>query len=182
MGFTWAVGRQICGTHILDYNDPHDHLPSRSSWTNIGFEKGFHLIDGPYYISVQALNNAELGGSLVTTVCHSIPFHVDTSPPVFSGVTEIIYDEDFDMIAIYYEASDDLSHIAKTEFGLGKTKYDVQLRAYTLHSAMDRDDPFVALEDLGLQEGIPAWIRIRVTNNGNYEIVGSLKPLYSGTP
>ena len=117
-------------------------------------------------MTVQALNGAELGGSLVTTVCHSVPFIVDTTPPVFNGVTDIIYDEDFDLIAIYYSASDDLSKIAKAEFGLGKTKYDVQLKAYSLHHAMERDNPFVSLKELGLQEGIPAWIRIRVTNNG----------------
>ena len=84
-------------------------------------------------------------------------------------MTEVIYDEDFDLIAIYYEASDDLSKIAKAEFGLGKTKFDVQLKAYSFHEAMERIDPFVSVEDLGLQEGIPAWIRIRVTNNGEMQ-------------
>ena len=168
MGYTWAVGRQVCGTDIHDYSDPHGHLSSESFWTNTGFQKGFHLADGSYYVTVQAVNGAELGGSLVTTVCHSIPFIVDTTPPVFKGVTEIIYDEDFDLIAIYYEASDDLSKIAKTEFALGKTKYDAELKAYSIHEAIQRADPFVALEDLGLQEGIPAWIRIRVTNNGKW--------------
>lgn len=169
-GYTWAVGSQVCGTDILYFKDPHAHFASRSFWTNSGFEKGFHLSDGTYYVTVQALNNAELGGSLVTTVCHSTPFIVDTSAPVFSGVTEIVYDEDYDLIAIYYEATDDLSGIQKAEFGLGKTKYDVSLKSYSLHPAMDRVDPFVSVEDLGLQEGIPAWIRIRVTNNGRIYI------------
>ena len=160
------MGRQPCSTDILGFNDPYSHLSSRRFWTDSAFTKGFHLADGPYYVTVQALNGAELGGSLVTTVCHSVPFTVDTTPPVFSGVQDIIYDEDFDLIAIYYAASDDLSKIAKAEFGLGKTKYDVQLKAYSIHHAMERDDPFVSLKELGLQEGIPAWIRIRVTNNG----------------
>ena len=165
-GYTWAVGTTICGTDILDFTDPHDHLSSKSFWTNSGFEKGFHLSDGAYYVTVQALNNAELGGSLVTTVCHSTPFIVDTRPPEFKGVTDIVYDEDFDLIAIYYEAKDDLSGIKRTEFGLGKTKYDVELRAYSEHPALERTDPFVSVEDLGLQEGIPAWIRLRVTDTG----------------
>ncbi|KAL4222206.1 hypothetical protein ACF0H5_018244 [Mactra antiquata] len=164
-GYTWAVGTTVCGTDIVSYRDPYAHLSSKKFWTDSGFQKGIHLPDGPYYVTVQALNGAELGGSLVTTVCHSTPFIVDTSPPVFGGVTDIIYDEDFDLIAIYYDANDDLSNISHAEFGLGKTKYDVQLKAYSLHASMDRDDPFVAVEDLGLQEGIPAWIRIRVTNN-----------------
>ena len=165
-GYTWAVGRHICGTDVLLYTNPYAHLTNKKFWTDSGFEKGFHLADGAYYVTVQALNGAELGGSLVTTVCHAIPFKVDTTPPVFSGVTDIIYDEDFDLIAIYYQADDDISKIAKTEFGLGKTKYDVQLKSYSLHSVMERDDPFVSLKDLGLKEGIAAWIRIRVTNNG----------------
>ena len=135
--------------------------------------------DGPYYVTVQALNGAELGGSLVTTVCHSTPFIVDTTPPVFNGVTDIIYDEDFDLIAIYYNATDELSKISDAEFGLGKTKYDVQLKPYSLHASMDRSDPFVAVEELGLQEGIPAWIRIRVTNNGMLIIILILHKLNS---
>ena len=160
------MGRHVCGTDIHDFSDPHRHLSSKRFWSNMGFEKGFHLADGSYYITVQALNGAELGGSLVTTVCHSTPITVDTTPPVFKGVTEVIYDEDFGLIAVYYEASDDLSKIAKTEFALGKTKYDAQLKAYSIHDPVQGANPFVALEDLGLQEGIPAWIRIRVTNNG----------------
>lgn len=164
-GYTWAVGRHVCGTDVIAFEDPYAHLTNKMFWTDSAFHKDIHLEDGAYYVTVQALNGAELGGSLVTTVCHSTPFIVDTSPPLFHGVTDIIYDEDFDLIAIYYNATDDLSKIANAEFGLGKTKYDVQLKPYGLHASMDRSDPFVAVEDLGLQEGIPAWLRIRVTNN-----------------
>lgn len=74
------------------------------------------------------------------------------------------------MIAIYYDAKDYQSKIALVEFGLGKTKYDVQLKRYSVHEAMERSDPFVSLKELGLQEGIPAWIRIRVTNNGEEKL------------
>ena len=150
-------------------------MTDRKFWTDSAFQKGVHLPDGAYYITVQALNGAELGGSLVLTLCHSTPLVVDTSPPVFYNVTDIIYDEDFDLIAIYYTASDSLSKIAHAEFGLGKTKYDVQLKAYGLHAPMEREDPFVAVKDLGLEEGVPAWIRIRVTNHGEIFIF-STKP------
>lgn len=165
-GHTWAVGRTICGSDVVTFEDPYAHLTSPKFWTDSAFHKDIYLEDGTYYVTVQALNGAELGGSLVTTVCHSTPFVVDTTPPVFHGVTDIIYDEDFDLIAIYYNATDDLSQIADAEFGLGKTKFDVQLKPYSLHASMDREDPFVAVEDLGLEEGKPAWIRIRVTNKG----------------
>ncbi|XP_052219885.1 uncharacterized protein LOC127837088 [Dreissena polymorpha] len=163
--YTWAVGKSVCSSDVVPFTNPYAHLTNPKFWTDSAFQKGIHLPDGPYFVTVQALNGAELGGSLVTTVCHSTPFVVDTSLPVFHKVTDIIYDEDFDLIAIYYNATDDLSKIAHAEFGLGKTKYDVQLKAYGLHAPIEREDPFVAVKDLGLQEGIPAWIRIRVTNN-----------------
>lgn len=152
----------------MTFEDPNSFLTTKSAWTDSGFHSGLHLDDGEYFITVQALNGAELGGSLVTTVCHSTPFVVDTSPPLFHEVSDIIYDEDFDLIAIYYNATDALSKIANAEFGLGKTKYDVKIQPYHLHAPMDREDPFVAVKDLGLREGIPAWIRIRVTNNGKH--------------
>jgi len=156
----------VCSSDVIAFQDPYVHLTDRKFWTDSAFHKGVHLPDGAYYITVQALNGAELGGSLVLTLCHSTPLIVDTTSPVFDKVTDIIYDEDFDLIAIYYSANDPLSKIAHAEFGLGKTKYDVQLKPYGLHAPMEREDPFVAVEDLGLVEGVPAWIRIRVTNNG----------------
>jgi hypothetical protein len=64
-GFTWAIGRNVCGTDLVQFNDPYVHLTSKKFWTDSGFHKGIHLDDGPYYITVQALNGAELGGSLV---------------------------------------------------------------------------------------------------------------------
>ncbi|XP_045189288.2 uncharacterized protein LOC123546793 [Mercenaria mercenaria] len=164
-GYTWSVGRHVCGTDVVPFENPYAHLTDKKFWTDSAFHKGIHLPDGAYYVTVQALNGAELGGSLVTTVCHSSPFIVDTTPPVFNGVADIIYDEDFDLIAVYYNATDSLSKIAGAEFGLGKTKYDVQLKSYSQHAAMERDDPFVSVEELGLKEGIPAWLRVRVTNN-----------------
>jgi len=165
-GYTWAVGKTMCSSDIVSFRNPYTHFTDRKFWTDSAFQKGIQLPDGKYFITVQALNGAELGGSLVLTLCHSTPLIVDTSTPVFDKVTDIIYDEDFDLIAIYYNASDSLSKIAHAEFGLGKTKYDVQLKAYGLHAPMEREDPFVAVKDLGLVEGVPAWIRIRVTNNG----------------
>lgn len=85
-GYTWAVGREICGTNVVPYEDPYAHLTSSKFWTDSAFHKDVLLADGRYFVTIQALNNAELGGSLVTTVCHSTPFTVDTTPPVFHGV------------------------------------------------------------------------------------------------
>ena len=51
------------------------------------------LSDGPYYITVRALNGVEFGGPLALTVCHSTPYIVDTSPPLVNEIYNIRYDE-----------------------------------------------------------------------------------------
>lgn len=120
-------------------------------------------------MTVQCLNNVVFGGSLVTTVCHSLPITVDTTPPFFDGVEQIYFDEHFDILGIYYKAYDNESLLANIEFGLGKTKYDVLVRKNSYYPPMNGEDhPFIVIEELGLKEGIPAWIRIRVDNGGKY--------------
>lgn len=119
-------------------------------------------------MTVQCLNNVVFGGSLVTTVCHRLPLTVDTTPPFFDGVEQIYFDEHFDMLAMYYKAGDNESQLASADFGLGKTKYDVLVRKYSYYPPMNGDDhPFIVIEELDLQEGIPAWPRLRVDNGGN---------------
>ena len=130
-----------------------------------------HLPDGKYYVTVQALNNAVHGGSLVTTVCHSTPLIVDTTPPVFYQVPDIMFDEDFDILAVYYNVSDEGSDISRIDFGLGKSKYDIEVRGYVRRNHMHRFDPFFVVENLELKPGVPAWIRVRAVNNGMYIIL-----------
>lgn len=72
-------------------------------------------------------------------------------------------------MGIYYKAYDNESLLANIEFGLGKTKYDVLIRKNSYYPPMNgEDNPFIVIEELGLKEGIPAWIRIRVDNGGRY--------------
>ncbi|XP_061197209.1 uncharacterized protein LOC133205414 [Saccostrea echinata] len=164
-GYTWAVGRHICGTDISPFADPHAHLSSPKFWTNTGYARDVHLSDGQYYVTVQALNNVVHGGSLVTTVCHSVPLTVDTSPPEFKGLTDIIFDEDFNLMAIYFGAEDKLSKIARVDFGLGKTKHDVEVRGYSKFDYKQTENPYIVIKDLNLTDGEPAWIRLRAVNN-----------------
>ena len=156
----------MCGTDVVGFKDPHADLSSPKYWTHSGYQKDLHLEDGPYYVAVQALNKVVYGGALVTTVCHSTPFTVDTTPPVFLGVNHIMFDEDFDILGVYFEGFDTLSKLKRVDFGLGKTKYDVGVRGYTPHPYVDRKDTYIGIEDLGLEPGVPAWIRIRLVNNG----------------
>ena len=72
------------------------------------------------------------------------------------------------MLALYYEAEDVLSLLYSVDFGLGQTKYDVLVRRYSYHKPMDRKDPYVVIEELGLPDGVPAWPRLRPMNNGMY--------------
>ena len=54
-------------------------------------------------MTVQAINSVVYGGALVTTVCHSNPLIVDTSPPILHVVDGVFYDEYFDLMGIYYD-------------------------------------------------------------------------------
>ena len=117
-------------------------------------------------MTVQAINNIIHGGALVTTVCHTTPFAVDTSPPEFGGIHEIYFDEDFDILAMYYSARDVLSQLLSIDFGLGQTKYDVLVRSYSYHEPMERENPYIVISELGLPDGVPAWPRLRTVNFG----------------
>ena len=82
-------------------------------------------------------------------------------------VSEFLFDETFRHLAVYYDASDDISGIARMEFGLGKTKYDVMLRSYEpLEMRGKGDNTYLVIEDFETDSGVPTWIRLKVVNNG----------------
>lgn len=165
-GYTWAFGTSICGTDISNFENPHKHISDKKFWTFAGYVRDIHLPDGQYYSTVQAVNNVVHGGSLVTTVCHSTPVVVDTTPPLFNGVSDILFDEDFNIMAIYFETEDNESFLSRVDFGLGKTKHDVEVRGYSKIPYPKRENPFILINDLNLTSGEPAWIRLRAVNNG----------------
>ena len=45
------------------------------------------------------------GGALVTSVCHSQPLIVDLTPPILHFVEDVFFDEDFNILAVYYEVT-----------------------------------------------------------------------------
>ena len=137
-------------------------------WTYSGFASDLYLPDGQYYVTVQAVNSIVHGGALVTTVCHSTPITIDTSPPLFHEVSDLLFDEDFDLLGVYYNVSDPGSGIASVDFGLGKTKYDVKIRSYSQHGFMDRAKPYIVIDPLRLEPGVQAWVRLRAVNKGNF--------------
>nr|KAG5689777.1 hypothetical protein BaRGS_011578 [Batillaria attramentaria] len=107
---------------IADFTDPHASIENPNDWTNTGLVKNLHLPDGEYHVTAQAVSDILHGGDLVTTVCHSAAFLVDTDPPHLNSVNEILFDDTFRYLVVYYSATDDISGIARMEFGLGKTK------------------------------------------------------------
>ncbi|XP_071094116.1 uncharacterized protein [Haliotis cracherodii] len=164
-GYTWAAGTSVCSNDVVDYNDPHAKIPSRDQWTYSGLTSGLHLSDGPHYVTVQAVNNIIHGGALVTTVCHSTPIIVDTTPPIFNGINEVFFDGDFELLGLYYNGSDPLSNIAHVHFGLGSTQNDVKVRSYEEYKSFGDPKPYVLVEDFVLAQGVSAWPRIRLTNS-----------------
>ena len=107
------------------------------------------------------------GGDLVTTVCHSAPFIVDTTPPEFHAVPEFLFDETFRYLVVYFSASDVTSGVSGIEFGLGRTKYDVSLRPYQpLPMRGAGNQTYIVYEEFSASEGQPAWIRLKVINSG----------------
>lgn len=164
--YTWAAGTKICGEDVVSFVDPHAHLSHKSHWTHSGHESHLHLKDGAHYMAVQALNDITFGGPLVTTVCHSNPLNVDTSPPVFNGVDNYIYDHDFNMLVIFYNITDPHSGISEVEFGLGKNRHDVSLRPYTAYKGPSDIDGSLVVKDVNIEPGKPSWIRLLAHNGG----------------
>ena len=111
-GYTWCVGTSIRQCDVVSPRDPHGALSSRQAWTNTGLERSLDLPDGAYFFTVQAVSNVEYGGPLVTTVAHSTPYIVDTSPPILSEVEVINYNVSSNQLILTYNARyvSDLSH------------------------------------------------------------------------
>ena len=97
--YRWAVGTLPLKDDTFTYEDPHAG-ESPEHWTYSG-TKQLHLEDGRYYVSVQAINNVVFGGALVTTVSHSVPYVVDTVPPVIHSMSAH-YDDSTNLLILVY--------------------------------------------------------------------------------
>ncbi|KAK7498950.1 hypothetical protein BaRGS_00009759 [Batillaria attramentaria] len=171
--FLWAVGISMCGTEISNFTDPHVTMLHPDDWTHLGLAKGLHLAEGNHYVTVQAINDIIHGGDLVTTVCHSLPFIVDITPPVVYGVNEVVFDDTFRFLAVYYNATDALSGLSGLEFGLGKTKYDVMVRKYMPFEMRGTgDNTYLLNEEFETASGVPSWIRIKVVDKVRLSATG----------
>ena len=98
------MGTSVGQCDIISRRDPHSALGSRQAWTNTGLERSLDLSDGVYFFTVHAVSNVEYGGPLVTTVAHSTPYIVDTSPPILTEVEVIDYNGSSNQLILTYNA------------------------------------------------------------------------------
>jgi uncharacterized membrane protein YeiH len=101
----YAIGSQPCLQDVYSYEDPHAHHYGVDDWHHQGIATGLDLADGPYHFVVQGMNSAIFGGSLVTTVCHSVPIIVDHTPPLVNSVDTVVYDDEKQLIKAAYATS-----------------------------------------------------------------------------
>ncbi|XP_035662464.1 uncharacterized protein LOC118406510 [Branchiostoma floridae] len=176
-GYSWCAGVEYCDCMIHPHHDPHDHLYDSSEWTHTGtiypippaptVVNGI-LPDRRYYLSIRAFNNVAHGGTMSLTVCHTSPYGIDNTPPVFHGLTGVEFDIDTNDLQISYNASDEQSAVVEADIGLGLTKFDVLVMNWERHNHTGTIEINPTIED-----GVPAWPKIRAVNGVYLMTVGT---------
>ena len=64
-----------------------------------------NILDGPYYITVRALNKVQLGGPMAVTVCHTQQYIIDTTPPIVHEIFNVQYDENTAVLSAEFNIS-----------------------------------------------------------------------------
>lgn len=161
--FSWCIGTSVGSCDLLPPSDPHARLGllTRESWTNTGLASFSNLSDGSYYVTVQAISNIEYGGLLVTTVHHSTPYIIDTTPPTITEVNNIQFNHSTNELSLDYVVRDEGSGIASVSIAIGRTPRDTQLLYWT-----DLGLGGSGLVTVAIPDGVPGWVKLRVVNNG----------------
>ena len=104
-GYAWCIGSSLGSCDILPFEDPHSPLFSTSLWTNSAVASfAERLLDGEYFVTVQAESGVSYGTPLVTTLHHSTPYRVDTQPPSLTDVQVLGYDAELNQLTIDFLA------------------------------------------------------------------------------
>ena len=87
---------------------------------------------------------------------------------MFYGIKSVVYDEAFNAMVIFYNMTDAGSGIETIDFGLGRTKHDVEVRKYVEKELDDRLRQNMMFGEYGvdLPDGVPTWIRLRAKDRG----------------
>lgn len=110
---------------------------------------------------MQAISNVDYGGPLATTVHHSTPYIIDTSPPIIDEVFNIQYNHSLNVLSLEYNVTDEQSGIRLVEIAIGRSTRDTALLGWTALQLGGSGTIAVVIPD-----GIPGWVKLRVTNNG----------------
>ncbi|CAH1794764.1 unnamed protein product [Owenia fusiformis] len=166
-GYLVSVGTEVCRDDHHPHKDPHAHITFESEWTHEAMLYPLYMPDGHYYINVRALNKVEFGGPMAVTVCHSLPYIVDTTPPIVHYVKLVSYDEYTHLLIMNYDVSDPLSDIREVDFCLGRSRRDCYILDW------ERFPNITHLEKRQkIPDGTPAWPKIRAINNVDLREVG----------
>ncbi|PVD18248.1 hypothetical protein C0Q70_21774, partial [Pomacea canaliculata] len=176
-GYSLTAGRKPCEELLHEYHDPHRHLvplDDETQWTHTGImnmKEGRKVPDGKYYVTIRALNKVEYGGPLATTVCHTTPYVIDTTPPVIYEVYGTRYDEMTYLITTKYNASDPHSDIKSAWICLGRTVLNCDILGWLEADTESKTEGPASITNQ-IINGVPVWIRIRVQNNVELQAVG----------
>ena len=110
---------------------------------------------------MQAISNIDYGGPLGTTIQHSTPYVIDTTPPEVEEVYNIQYNHTVNELSLEYNVTDEESGIRDVEIAIGRTPRDTGLLGWTKLELGGRGLVAVVIPD-----GVPGWVKLRATNNG----------------
>ncbi|XP_052806219.1 uncharacterized protein LOC128235437 [Mya arenaria] len=171
--YTWFVGRNVCEDSIHPDVDPHKQLLHESHWRNIGIISSassnkniFPLTSGQYFVSVRAMNKVNFGGFLGTTICHSIPYIIDITSPIIYEIYDIKYNEDTFLISALHNSTDEESGIVYIDACLGRNPRSCDIMIWSRSTTLT-----LVQFTFQVPDGIPAWLRLRATNNVDLHVV-----------
>ncbi len=166
--YTWCIGTSVGLCDIVPFTDPHiaNGIASREAWTLAGVATGLNLTEGAYYVTVRATNDIAYGGPLFTTVHHSNPYVVDTTPPVVRDSIDVSYNSSTNQLSVNYTVSDSQGQLSTVELALGRSELDMNVLGWQLLSVRPQPGPNEDTITVLVPDGVPVWLKLRVTDAG----------------
>ena len=110
---------------------------------------------------MQAISIIDYGGPLATTIRHTTPYVIDTSPPIVYEVYNVQYNHTTNELSLEYNVTDDQSGIRDVEIAIGRTSRDTGLLGWTQLELGGQ-----GLVSVVIPDGVPGWVKLRATNKG----------------
>ena len=173
--YTWCIGTSVGSCDVLPHTDPHTALGlvSADTWTYTGVFSDQYLPDGAYYVTVRATNGIAYGGPLFTTVQHTTPYKVDTTPPFVSEDARVSYNASTNQLTVEYEASDvGGGQLEGVELALGGSPLDTSALDWQplVNQSASRmgmgQGAGLAVVEVEIPDGVPVWLKLRATDRG----------------